>query len=149
MKQLVITISVLVLCGAASGDDQADRAKLIGAWQLQSGSDKDGSVWTLEAKDDGIRIVHTQNSQKITDFQCNTVGKDCDVTDAGHRVKISMWYNGPKLVQFETRGSDVTKWRFSITGQGDTMEVEEIPLTPSGSTQLLEFKRVPTTSAQK
>lgn len=145
MKQVLIAISVMVFCSAAFADDEADRAKLIGSWQLQSGSD----LWTLETSGEGIHIVHSQNNQKIADFQCNTVGKDCDVTDAGRKVKISMWYNGPKLVQFETKGSEVTKWRFGITGQGDTMEVEEIPVTPAGKTELLEFKRVQTTSAQK
>ena len=149
MKQLLIAVSIVVFCGAAFADDEADRAKLIGSWQVQSGSDKDGSMWVFETTSDGIHIVHSQNNQKISDFQCNTVGKDCDVTDAGHKVKISMWYNGPKLVQFETKGSEVTKWRFGITGQGDTMEVEEIPVTPAGKTEVLEFKRVQTTSAQK
>ena len=149
MRKLVIALSGLVFCAALLGDDAVDRAKLIGTWQLQSGNDKDGSLWTLETNGEGIRIVHVQNNQKLTEFECNTVGRDCDVTDAGRHVKVSLWYNGPKLVQFETQGSDVTKWRFGITGQGDTMEVEEIPITPAGKTEILEFKRVQTTSAQK
>ena len=149
MGKLVITLSGLVFCAALLGDDAADRAKLIGSWQLQSGSDKDGSLWTLENKGDGIRIVHLQNNQKLTDFECNTLGRDCDVKDAGHQVKVSLWYNGPKLVEFETRGNEVIKWRLGITGQGDTMEVEEIPITAAGKTEILEFKRVHTTSAPK
>jgi Ni/Co efflux regulator RcnB len=149
MKKLVITLSVLVFSSALLADDAADRAKLIGTWQLQGGSDKDGSVWTLEAKEDSIHIVHSQNSQKVAEYECNTVGKDCEVTDSGHKVKVSMWYNGPKLVEFETRGSDVTRLRFGVTGQGDTMEVEETPLSPAGKTEVLQFKRVQTISAQK
>lgn len=149
MRKLVITLSVFVFCGALLGDDAADRAKLTGTWQLQSGSEKEGSLWTLETKDDGIRIVHAQNNQKITEFECNTLGKECEVTDAGHHVKISIWYDGAKLVEYETRGSDVTKWSLGITGQGDTMEVEETPITRTGKTEILEFKRVQTASAQK
>ena len=149
MRKLVITLSGLVFCAALHGDDAADRAKLIGSWQLQSGGDKDGTLWTLETEGDRIRIVHVQNNQKLTDFECNTTGQDCNVTDAGRHVKVSLWYNGPKLVEFETRGSEVIKWRLGITGQGDTMEVEEIPITPAGKTEILEFKRMQTTSAQK
>lgn len=141
---------MLVFCGALFGDDAADRAKLAGTWQLQSGSDKDGSVWTLEAKEDAIHIVRAQNNQKLAEFDCNTLGKDCDVNDGGHRVKVSLYYNGPKLIEFETRGSNVTKLRFGVTGQGDTMEVEEMPMSPAGSTEVLQFKRVQQiTSAQK
>ena len=149
MRTLLIGISMLMLCGALLADDEADRTKLIGTWQLQSGSDKDGSLWTLETKTDGLRIVRSQNNQTLAEFECNTVGKDCDVKDSGHHVKVSFYYNGPKLVEFETRGSDVVKWRFGITGQGDTMEVEEIPVSPAGKTEVLQFKRAPTVSAQK
>ena len=150
MKHLVITLSVFVFAGALLGDDASDRAKLAGTWQLESGTDKSGTVWTLESKGDGIHVTRLQNNQKLTDFECNTLGKDCDVTDAGHREKISMWYNGPKLVEFETRGSDVTRWRFAVSSQGDTLEVEQTPISPAGKTETMKFKRVEqTASAQK
>ena len=147
MRKLATTL-LLAFSMTAIADDAVDRTKLIGSWQLEQGSDKDGSLWTLESKGDDIHIVHSSGSQTVTDFACNTVGKDCDVTNAGRHVKISMWYNGPKLVQFETRGSEVTKLRFGVTGQGDTMEVEVIPVVPAGKTEILQFKRV-TTSARK
>jgi len=147
MRKLVVTLTGLLFCSVLLGDDIADRGKLAGTWQLQKGSDKDGSVWTLESKGDGVHIVRLQANQKLTDFECNTLGRDCDVTETGHHVKLSIWYNGPKLVQLETRGSEVVKWRLAVTGQGDTMEVEEIPVTPEGKTEILEFKRVLTTSA--
>lgn len=60
MRKLVITLSGLVFCAALLGDDASDRAKLIGTWQLQSGSDKDGSLWTLESKGDGSYGAFTE-----------------------------------------------------------------------------------------
>lgn len=142
MRNSLATLTILVFAVAAFADDAADRAKLIGTWQLEHGSDKDGSQWTLQSKGDTIRIVHSQNTQKLADFQCNTAGRDCDVTDAGHSAKVSLYYNGPKLVQFETQGSQVVKCRLGVNAQGDTMEVEVIPVVPAGKTEVLEFKRV-------
>lgn len=150
MKTLVVAFSVLILGVPAIGDDAADRAKLVGTWQLEHGNEKDGSVWILESKSDAIRIVHSQNNQKLVDFECNTVGRDCDVTDAGHHhAKVSMWFNGPKLVQYETRGSEVVKYRIAVTGEGNTMEVEVIPIVPAGTTEILQFRRVLLSASQK
>ncbi len=148
MRKLATTLS-LVFSMTAIADDAVDRTKLIGAWQLEQGSDKDGSLWTLENKGDDIHIVHSTGTQTVADFACNTVGKDCEVTDAGHHVKVSMWYNGPKLVQFETRGSEVTRVRLGVTGEGDTLEVEVTPVVPAGKTEMLQFKRVTTSASRK
>jgi hypothetical protein len=140
----------LIFAAAALADDEADREKILGTWQLEHGSDKDGSVWIIEAKDNGVHVVHSQQNQKLVDFECNTLGRDCDLTDAGHHhMKVSFWYNGPKLVQYETRGSDVVKYRLTATGQGDTMEVEVIPVVPSGNTEVRQFKRVQLSATQK
>jgi hypothetical protein len=63
-------------------------------------------------------------------------GRDCGITDAGHHAMVSMWFNGSKLVQFETRGSEVIKYRLSATG-ANTMEVEVIPLPSKTLSQAL------------
>jgi hypothetical protein len=47
-----------------------------------------------------------------------------------------MWFNGPKLVELETRGAQVVKRRFSITGDGDTMDLETIPIVPTGKSEI-------------
>ncbi len=46
-----------------------------------------------------------------------------------------MWFLGPKLVQLETR-------RFSVTDQGDVMQVELIPISPGGKPETVKFRRV-------
>jgi hypothetical protein len=59
---------------------------------------------------------------------------------------VSLWFNGPKLVELETRGSEVVKRRFEIISQGDganeVMEMELIPIVPSEKTQTFRYKRV-------
>ena len=72
------------------------------------------------------------------------MGKECGVKDAGRRAKVSMYFNGPKLVEMETgaKGTPVVKRRFSIAADGDTMDLETIPLVPAGPTETTHFKRV-------
>jgi hypothetical protein len=53
-----------------------------------------------------------------------------------------MWFNGPKLVELETSGTQVVKRRFSITGNGDTMDLEAIPIAPVGKVETSHFKGV-------
>lgn len=149
MKTLVMMLSVVIFGEVAFADDAADRAKLLGTWQLEHGNDKEGSIWMLEDRNDVLHIVQSQNSQKLAEFECGTGGRDCDATDSGHQAKVSMWFSGPKLVQLETRGNDVIKRRFAIVGQGDAMEVEVLPIVPAGKTEILQFKRIQQVSASQ
>jgi hypothetical protein len=86
-------------------------------------------------------MVLSRNGQTTADFECDLAGKECEVKDSGHPVKLSMWFSGPKLVQLETRGNVVTKRRFSVTGEDD-MDVEVIPIVPAGKTEIFKYKRV-------
>jgi hypothetical protein len=45
-------------------------------------------------------------------------------------------------VETETIGSRVVKRRFAVTGDGDKMELEVIPIEPEGKTETVVFKRV-------
>jgi hypothetical protein len=51
---------------------------------------------------------------------------------------VSIYYNGPVLVELETKGEKVVKRRFSILPSGNSMKVEVIPIT--GHTQPAEFQ---------
>jgi hypothetical protein len=53
-----------------------------------------------------------------------------------------MWFNGPKLVELETKGKEVVKRRFAVAGEGDTLEIEVIPIEPAGKTETLRFRRL-------
>jgi hypothetical protein len=73
----------------------------------------------------------------------------CDVKTAGKKATVSLWFNGPRLVEMETKGSDVVKRRFTILPQGDVMEMEVIPIVPSGKTESVQFKRAQLTARQE
>ncbi len=141
----VIAFAIVFFSVAAFGDQTGDRARLMGAWQLdKSGTDlKDAaSVWSFEGKGDAVHITASDGDRKITDLECNTIGKECEVKESGRAVKVSMWFNGPKLVELETQGDQIVERRFQVTGQGDTLEIEVLPLSPSGKTEVLRLKRL-------
>lgn len=149
--RLSLAGSLLVLSTVAVlADSSSDRARLAGAWQLQADHGNSGGVvWNLESKDDAIRISCSENGQKVADFECNTMGRECEVKDSGRQAKVSMWFSGPKLVELETRGSQVIKRRFAAVDGGEAMEIEVIPVVPAGKTEVLRFKRMQVSEARK
>jgi hypothetical protein len=54
---------------------------------------------------------------------------------------VSLWQNGPKLVELRTRGDRVTKRRFTLADKGSTLDVEVLPISPPGETQTLAYSR--------
>ncbi len=146
----IVALSTLLLAGAAFADDYTSRARLIGKWQQNDGNGDAKSTWILaEAPAEAIHVISSTGAQTVAEFECNTVGKECEVKDAGRRSKVSMWFNGLKLVEMETRGSQVLKRRFNVTGNGDTMDMETIPIFPTGKVETTHFKRVPSALAKQ
>jgi hypothetical protein len=119
---------------AALADDTADRDKLAGSWQSP-----DGARWVLDSKADSVHIAEFDHDRKVAEFECNTLGRECAVKDAGKSAKVTMYFNGPKLVLLETRGSEVVKRRFHANG--DQLEVETMPLVPQGKTETATLSR--------
>jgi hypothetical protein len=140
LSRLAIAATVFIAIGSA--DEASDREKLLGEWhsQAQAGTDAE-EVWILNKKDDGIHVTQSRRGEKVADFECNTVGRDCDVKASGHSGKVSFWFNGPKLVEMETRGSEVVKRLFSVAGHGDSLEIEVIPIAPGGQPKSFQYKR--------
>ena len=148
MRVRIITLSALLLAGCAFADDDSSRAKLLGRWQ-SDGNAEAKSTWALEGLGDSIHVTLSNGTQTVADFECNTVGRECAVKDAGRKSKVSMYFNGPRLVELETKGTQVVKRRFSLTGEGDTMDVEIIPIAPEGKSETMHFKRVPAAVAKQ
>ena len=42
----------------------------------------------------------------------------------------------------ETRSSEVVKWRFHVVGDGDTLELEVIPIAPGGKSEVIHMSRL-------
>jgi hypothetical protein len=133
---------------AAWGDEVADRANLAGKWQPKNGEKSDYSIWTLVDHNGSIRITEESNGQKVAEYECNTMGKECQVKEGGHAAKVSMWYNGPRLVEMRTHGSEVVKRRFQVT-DGDVLELEVIPIAPAGKTEVIHMERFRTEADRK
>jgi hypothetical protein len=127
---------------AVLADEAADRAKLPGKWQPTAAEKNDYGTWTLEENNRSIRITRESNGQKVAQYECNTMGRECDIKEDGHGSKVSMWFNGPRLVQMQTRGSEVVKWRFHVVGDGDTLELEVIPIAPGGKSEVIHMSRL-------
>jgi hypothetical protein len=132
---LLLLLPVLFNIPAAA-DDRADRDKLAGTWQAAS-----GETWTIEPQADSLHVVYSRENQKLADFNCNTLGRDCDVKIEGHSAKVSFYYNGSALVELETRGNDVVKRRFAVKQAGDEMQLDVTPITGSGKAEAIDLKR--------
>ena len=143
MTVSIVTLGVLLLAGSALAEDAAIRAKLMGKWQQSDGNGETKSTWTLKDTGSSIHLSNSTNAATVVEFECNTEGKECAVKHAGHSSKVSMWFNGAKLVELETTGNQVVKRRFTVTADGDTMELETIPVVPTGSGETTHFKRAP------
>ena len=138
---MFVLATVLLAANAFADDDDTVRAKLAGAWLVDNEAST-RTVWILQEKSDAIHITHSEGAKKLADFECNTLGRECEVTDSSRPMKVSVWFNGPRLVELETRGDEVVKRRFMVSGQGETMELEVIPIVPSGKAERRLFKRV-------
>ena len=53
-----------------------------------------------------------------------------------------MWFNGPRLVELETHGSEVIKRRFRALEKDGAMEIEVIPISPNGKTETVQLQRI-------
>jgi len=129
-------------------DDKADRDNLVGSWESDAGSGTP-TGWTFANKANMIEVTQTEDGKAIANFECKTEGSSCEIKSNGKKATVSLWFNGSKLVQMETRGSDVVKRRFGVLPQGDTLELEVIPIVPSGKTETYRFKRAQSTSARR
>lgn len=143
----IVIMGALVLASAALADDYEQRSKLMGSWQVEAADAKDASSWTLQSSPDGMHIAGSEGGKTVVEVDCK-MGQECDIKDAGHRAKLTMYFNGGKLVQNETIGSRVIRRRFTVLDDG-TMQVELIPLEPEGKTETVVFKRVPDEAAKK
>ncbi len=130
----------------AFAEDTADRAKLNGAWQ-QQGAGAGQSVWTIEETSAGMRVTSSQGEKKVAEFVCD-FARECEAKDAGKKVKVTLYFNGGKLVVMETKGDQVVKRRFGFGDTADVMELEMIPVAPAGKSEMIHCTRVATAAAK-
>lgn len=99
------------------------------------------ATWVIDEGDNSIHITETEGAKsKKIDMQCTTDGKECQVT--GDKSKASFWYNGPILVQMQTKGDQVTRFRLKASEDGKTLTVELTHIVPqTDKSDLLVFQK--------
>ena len=89
MTVSMIVLSTLLLASIAFADDDSSRAKLMGKWQQIDGNGEAKSSWDLEeGSADSIHVTNSSGAQTVAEFECNTMGKECAVKDAGRKSKV-------------------------------------------------------------
>ena len=143
MPRIALIAALVLTCALYADDDEAARAKLMTSWQSADAS-KDPVTWTFTEKfnDKGsmFHVINTVGGRPQFDFECDSLGHECAIKVAGHPAKVSLWYNGPKLVEMEMRGATVVKRTFMVTGE-DTMEMEQTQIAPTPKAETVHFKR--------
>jgi hypothetical protein len=149
MKLRVVGLAALALGVSAFAGD-AEWAKLMGAWESQGGTDNAArATWLLEPKGGAVHVTYLQGSQKLAEFECDTSGRECAGKAEGHSAKISLYFNGPTLVELETKGPEVIKRRFAVAGTGEEMDVELIPVVSKSKAETVHFKRAKLAASPK
>lgn len=141
--------AVLLLCTPALADDVADRAKLLGSWQWQDESSKQVTIWVLEVKGAALHILQSHGDQKVSEFDCPPKGGECEGTVKGQKASLTMYYDGPALVQFETIGTDVTRRRFHLAAQPDMLDIEVMPIVGGDKAETLHLTRITAAAASR
>jgi hypothetical protein len=148
LKHISSSLAIVLLFSASTvAADNGDRDKLFGSW-VESGNGS-ASTWTFSGNGDSFHVTQLDGTAKVADYPCEADGKKCAVKLAGKKGEVSMWFNGTKLVLLETQGPTVVKRRFAVLEQGDTMEMEIIPIVPGGKTETIQFKRAPLSTQSK
>ncbi len=141
MIRRIATLGLFILASLALADDDASRAKLMGSWQAVADNGKDATTWTFSEKGETLHITASAAGRTVMEFDCDSFGHECTIKDSGKPAKVSWWYLGPKLINMETKGPLVLKRSFVITGDGDTMEMEQVQIAPSPKTETVKYKR--------
>jgi hypothetical protein len=146
----IVAIGAILATTCALASDEDQRAKLTGSWQIQTAGAtvKEASAYTLQPSQGGMRISGTDEGKVIVDVNCK-MAQDCKIKDEGHSATVMMYFNGPKLVENETIGSRIIRKRYSVTDDGNTMQIEVIPIEPEGKTEVVVFKRAAAQSAKQ
>ena len=136
----------LVSLAVPSAGQEQERPSFSGTWTFDASKSEvhsskiSSATWVIEEGDNSIHISQTENGKaKKTELQCTTDGKECKFP--GDR-RDSFWFNGPMLVDMETKSEHVTRFRMKISDDGKTLTVEVTPIVPqSDKIDMLVFQK--------
>jgi hypothetical protein len=126
-----------------------DRPNLSGTWQFDSSKSElhtvraTGGTWVIHEDADTGSIQITESADeagKKVELKCTTDGKECKVS--GDKATASFWYNGPLLVEMETKGDHVVRYRMKLSDDGKTLTVSSTTIVPqSAQDDVLVFQK--------
>lgn len=124
-----------------------DRPNLSGTWQFDSTQSQihtvtiAGATWVINEDDSSIQISESESgATKKVEMKCTTDGKECKLS--GEKATASFWYNGPMLVEMESKGDHVTRFRMKLSADGKTLTVDSTSIVPqSTQNDVLVFKK--------
>lgn len=122
-----------------------DRPNFSGNWQFDASKSElhnlrlSDATWAIQESDNSIHLTLNEGG-KAVDLKCTTDGKDCNAS--GEKAKASFWYNGPMLVEMETKGDHVVRYRLKLSDDGKTLRVETNSIVPKDDdTDVLVFTK--------
>jgi hypothetical protein len=139
MKLLVSGAALILWASLLGAQTPAQQEPTYnGTWVSQK--DKDVKL-VMQTTGDKIHVQEFKGSEMKWEYTCGLSGKACKFKEGMHEATVSLWQNGPKLVELCTRGDSVTKRRFTLADKGSTLDVEVLPISPPGETQTLAYSR--------
>ena len=133
MRNLISPATCLSLALFAYPGAAQDHPNLAGTWQFDSAKSEQNNnrvteaTWVIQEDDNNIHITETEGgiTKKI---ECSTDGKDCKLE--GAKAKASFWYNGAMLVEMETHGDHVNRYRMKLSEDAKALTVEVSSIVP-------------------
>jgi len=136
MRSLTTSSAFLALALFAYSGKAQDHPNLAGTWQFDSSKSEQtntkiaNATWVIEEGDNTIHIIETESgTAKKVELKCSTDGKDCNIAGGG-KAKTSFWYNGLTLVEMETRGDHVNRYRMKLSDDAKALTVEVSSIVP-------------------
>lgn len=91
------------------------------------------------------RTLLESNGRRLEySFACAPNGSTCDFDENGHKAKVTLWYDGDKLVIAKTGGPSrdaTTERRLELSQDGKTLTVQYTNYSENGNPEKLVFKK--------
>lgn len=128
----------LCLLGIAVVPLAAQTPDFSGTWH----SDSNASLkWVLSQKGDQLHVQEFTGNKVEADFTCSLLGTECAAKEGGRSERISMYFNGAKLVEIRERGESAIKQSLTVSADGKTLTVETVPLVSGKKPEAVSFHR--------
>ena len=139
---LVFPLTAVALLTAAPSPDVSPNAEnpWVGTWHEQNDTTAE---LTLSLTGETIQVREVRAGRLVAEYTCKLDGKDCSFKDEGRKATVSLWKNGPKLVEMRTRGGHVTRRRFTFDDKASTLQAEDADMAPNGRTENVAYVRTP------